>query len=102
MIKLELVQEIQEKKEMNSINVNYKYYLKRLSAYKKFDEVILPQVDCLNLNQLNYIKRKLKEDGIIQETHHGGQWNDDFLGFEASRFKVDWNQWEVVCELLMD
>lgn len=81
---------------MNSINVNYKYYLKRLSAYKKFDEVILPRVDCLNLNQLNYIKRKLKEDGIIQETYHGGQWNDDFLGFEASRFKVDWNQWEVV------
>lgn len=81
---------------MNSINVNYKYYLKRLSAYKKFDEVILPRVDCLNLNQLNYIKRKLKEDGIIQETYHGGQWSDDFLGFEASRFKVDWNQWEVV------
>lgn len=81
---------------MNSINVNYKYYLKRLSAYKKFDEIILPRVDCLNLNQLNYIKRKLKEDGIIQETYHGGQWNDDFLGFEASRFKVDWNQWEVV------
>lgn len=81
---------------MNSINVNYKYYLKRLSAYKKFDEIILPQVDCLNLNQLNYIKRKLKEDGIIQETYHGGQWSDDFLGFEASRFKVDWNQWEVV------
>lgn len=81
---------------MYSINVNYKYYLKRLSAYKKFDEVILPRVDCLNLNQLNYIKRKLKEDGIIQETYHGGQWNDDFLGFEASRFKVDWNQWEVV------
>lgn len=81
---------------MNSINVNYKYYLKRLSAYKKFDEVILPRVDCLNLNQLNYIKRKLKEDRIIQETYHGGQWNDDFLGFEASRFKVDWNQWEVV------
>lgn len=81
---------------MYSINVNYKYYLKRLSAYKKFDEVILPRVDCLNLNQLNYIKRKLKEDGIIQETYHGGQWSDDFLGFEASRFKVDWNQWEVV------
>ena len=81
---------------MNSINVNYKYYLKRLSAYKKFDEIILPRVDCLNLNQLNYIKRKLKEDGIIQETYHGGQWSDDFLGFEASRFKVDWNQWEVV------
>lgn len=81
---------------MNSINVNYKYYLKRLSAYRKFDEVILPRVDCLNLNQLNYIKRKLKEDGIIQETYHGGQWSDDFLGFEASRFKVDWNQWEVV------
>lgn len=81
---------------MNSINLNYKYYLKRLSAYKKFDEVILPRVDCLNLNQLNYIKRKLKEDGIIQETYHGGQWSDDFLGFEASRFKVDWNQWEVV------
>ena len=81
---------------MNSISVNYKYYLKRLSAYKKFDEVILPRVDCLNLNQLNYIKRKLKEDGIIQETYHGGQWSDDFLGFEASRFKVDWNQWEVV------
>ena len=81
---------------MNSINVNYKYYLKRLSAYKKFDEIILPRVDCLNLNQLNYIKRKLKEDRIIQETYHGGQWNDDFLGFEASRFKVDWNQWEVV------
>lgn len=81
---------------MNSINVNYKYYLKRLSAYKKFDEVILPRVDCLNLNQLNYIKRKLKEDRIIQETYHGGQWSDDFLGFEASRFKVDWNQWEVV------
>ena len=81
---------------MNSINVNYKYYLKRLSAYKNFDEVILPRVDCLNLNQLNYIKRKLKEDGIIQETHHGGQWSDDFLGFEASRFKVNWNQWEVV------
>lgn len=82
--------------KMNSINVNYKYYLKRLSAYKKFDEVILPRVDCLNLNQLNYIKRKLKEDGIIRETYHGGQWSDDFLGFEASRFKVDWNQWEVV------
>ena len=81
---------------MNSINVNYKYYLKRLSAYKKFDEVILPRVDCLNLNQLNYIKRKLKEDGIIQETYHGGQWSDDLQGFEASRFKVDWNQWEVV------
>lgn len=81
---------------MNSITVNYKYYLKRLSAYKKFDEVILPRVDCLNSNQLNYIKRKLKEDGIIQETYHGGQWSDDFLGFEASRFKVDWNQWEVV------
>lgn len=81
---------------MNSINVNYKYYLKRLSAYKNFDEIILPRVDCLNLNQLNYIKRKLKEDGIIQETHHGGQWSDDFLGFEASRFKVNWNQWEVV------
>lgn len=81
---------------MNSINVNYKYYLKRLSAYKKFDEIILPRVDCLNLNQLNYIKRKLKEDGILQETYHGGQWSDDFLGFEASRFKVDWNQWEVV------
>ena len=81
---------------MNSINVNYKYYLKRLSAYKKFDEIILPRVDCLNFNQLNYIKRKLKEDGIIQETYHGGQWSDDFLGFEASRFKVDWNQWEVV------
>ena len=81
---------------MNSINVNYKYYLKRLSAYKKLDEIILPRVDCLNLNQLNYIKRKLKEDGIIQETYHGGQWSDDFLGFEASRFKVDWNQWEVV------
>lgn len=81
---------------MNSINVNYKYYLKRLSAYKNFDEVILPRVDCLNPNQLNYIKRKLKEDGIIQETYHGGQWSDDFLGFEASRFKVDWNQWEVV------
>ena len=81
---------------MNSINVNYKYYLKRLSAYKKFDEIILPRVDCLNLNQLNYIKRKLKEDGIIQETYHGGQWSDDLLGFEASRFKVDWNQWEVV------
>lgn len=81
---------------MNSINVNYKYYLKRLSAYKKFDEIILPRVDCLNLNQLNYIKRKLKEDGIIQETYHGGQWSDDFLGFEASRFKVDWNQWEVL------
>lgn len=81
---------------MNSINVNYKYYLKRLAAYKKFDEVILPRVDCLNLNQLNYIKRKLKEDGIIQETYHGGQWSDDLLGFEASRFKVDWNQWEVV------
>ena len=81
---------------MNSINVNYKYYLKRLSAYKKFDEIILPQVDCLNFNQLNYIKRKLKEDEIIQETYHGGQWSDDFLGFEASRFKVDWNQWEVV------
>lgn len=81
---------------MNSINVNYKYYLKRLSAYKSFDEIILPRVDCLNPNQLNYIKRKLKEDGIIQETYHGGQWSDDFLGFEASRFKVDWNQWEVV------
>ena len=81
---------------MNSINVNYKYYLKRLSAYKNFDEVILPRVDCLNLNQLNYIKRKLKEDGIIQETYHGGQWSDDFLGFEASKFKVNWNQWEVV------
>ena len=81
---------------MNSINVNYKYYLKRLSAYKKFDEIILPRVDCLNPNQLNYIKRKLKEDGIIQETYHGGQWSDDFLGFEASRFKVDWNQWKVV------
>lgn len=81
---------------MNSINVNYKYYLKRLSVYKKFDEVILPRVDCLNLNQLNYIKRKLKEDGIIQETYHGGQWSDDLQGFEASRFKVDWNQWEVV------
>ena len=81
---------------MNSINVNYKYYLKRLSAYKNFDEIILPRVDCLNLNQLNYIKRKLKEDRIIQETYHGGQWSDDFLGFEASRFKVDWNQWEVV------
>lgn len=81
---------------MNSINVNYKYYLKRLSAYKKFDEVILPRVDCLNFNQCNYIKRKLKEDRIIQETYHGGQWSDDFLGFEASRFKVDWNQWEVV------
>ena len=81
---------------MNSINVSYKYYLKRLSAYKKFDEVILPRVDCLNLNQLNYIKRKLKEDGIIQETYHGGQWSDDLQGFEASRFKVDWNQWEVV------
>ena len=81
---------------MNSINVNYKYYLKRLSAYKKLGEIILPRLDCLNLNQLNYIKRKLKEDGIIQETYHGGQWSDDLLGFEASRFKVDWNQWEVV------
>ena len=81
---------------MNSINVNYKYYLKKLSAYKKFDEIILPRVDCLKLNQLNYIKRKLKEDGIIQETYHGGQWNDELFGFEASRFKVDWNQWEVV------
>ena len=81
---------------MNSINVNYKYYLKRLSAYKKLGEIILPRLDCLNLNQLNYIKRKLKEDGIIQETYHGGQWSDDFLGFEASRFKVNWIQWEVV------
>ena len=79
----------------SKVKTRYKFVLRRLVAFHGFENIWLPNFDCLTRSQMKLIEKQLIQDGVISLVETGGQWDDEGKFFKKNIYTINWKNWDL-------